>query len=429
MGGLTDTDDIRMTNLDSGEKFTKQVEENDPVEETIVMEVDNIEEEHGKVIDESEDIENPTPACDLIPEIQVIPVKCLTSTADNDIVNLTDADFKEEAQISADSIDTEPIISLKQSTDNLCQNTQVDDVVSVSSSETGTGTGIVTNTEAVESNVKAEAGDNPISEGDQRGPGTSPSPVTMAEEATVASSDDNQPQEDTDNAAREAEEAKRKEAEAIQKAAAEEEAKRKEEQAIQKAAAEEEAKRKEEEAIQKAAAEEEAKRKELQRKEEEEAIQKAAAEEEARRKQDAEDSAKREEEKAAVEKFDSFDVIGDLVDKENQELARRRRETKEVYRPPSVTPLMTDSGPGKEKSELGRELWEAASQGKAGPVKMLLAAGADPNFTVRTGLMSSSSPLVTAACRAHTSVIDSLLEHPDTLVNMPVSGGLKISII
>lgn len=59
---------------------------------------------------------------------------------------------------------------------------------------------------------------------------------------------------------------------------------------------------------------------------------------------------------------------------------------------------------------------------------MLLAAGADPNFTVRTGLMSTSSPLVTAACRAHTSVIDSLLEHPDILVNMPVSGGIIISL-
>ena len=57
---------------------------------------------------------------------------------------------------------------------------------------------------------------------------------------------------------------------------------------------------------------------------------------------------------------------------------------------------------------------------------MLLAAGADPNFTVRTGLMSTSSPLVTAACRAHTSVIDSLLEHPDILVNMPVSGGIQV---
>ena len=74
MGGLTDTDDIRMTNLDTEEQFTKQVEENDPVEETIAMEVDTI-------IDESEDIESPTPARDLIPEIQVIPVECLTSTA------------------------------------------------------------------------------------------------------------------------------------------------------------------------------------------------------------------------------------------------------------------------------------------------------------------------------------------------------------
>ena len=139
----------------------------------------------------------------------------------------------------------------------------------------------------------------------------------MAEEATVASSEDTQPQEDTDNAAREAEEAKRREEE------------------------------------------------ELQRKAEEEAIRKAAAEEEARRKQDAEERAKREEEKkkaALEEKFDSFDVIGDFVDKENQELARRRRQEAQETRPSSTLPFMSDSGPGKEKSELGRELWEAASQ-------------------------------------------------------------------
>ena len=138
----------------------------------------------------------------------------------------------------------------------------------------------------------------------------------MAEEATVASSEDTQPQEDTDNAAREAEEAKRREEE------------------------------------------------ELQRKAEEEAIRKAAAEEEARRKQDAEERAKREEEKkkALEEKFDSFDVIGDFVDKENQEIARRRRQEAQETRPSSTLPFMSDSGQGKEKSELGRELWEAASQ-------------------------------------------------------------------
>ena len=139
----------------------------------------------------------------------------------------------------------------------------------------------------------------------------------MAEEATVASSEDTQPQEDTDNAAREAEEAKRREEE------------------------------------------------ELQRKAEEEAIRKAAAEEEARRKQDAEERARREEEKkkaALEEKFDSFDVIGDFVDKENQELARRRRQEAQETRPSSTLPFMSDSGQGKEKSELGRELWEAASQ-------------------------------------------------------------------
>ena len=37
--------------------------------------------------------------------------------------------------------------------------------------------------------------------------------------------------------------------------------------------------------------------------------------------------------------------------------------------------------------------------------------------------MSTSSPLVTAACRGHTEVIDCLLEHHDIEVNKPVSGG------
>ena len=36
-----------------------------------------------------------------------------------------------------------------------------------------------------------------------------------------------------------------------------------------------------------------------------------------------------------------------------------------------------------ELTELGRELWAAAGQGKAGSVKMLLTAGADPNYQVK----------------------------------------------
>ena len=54
---------------------------------------------------------------------------------------------------------------------------------------------------------------------------------------------------------------------------------------------------------------------------------------------------------------------------------------------------------------------------------MLLQAGADPNHVVRTGLMSTSTPLVTASCRGHTGVVETLLEHHDTMVNMSVSGG------
>ena len=37
--------------------------------------------------------------------------------------------------------------------------------------------------------------------------------------------------------------------------------------------------------------------------------------------------------------------------------------------------------------------------------------------------MSTSTPLVTASCRGHTGVVDTLLEHPETMVNMSVSGG------
>ena len=136
---------------------------------------------------------------------------------------------------------------------------------------------------------------------------------------------------------------------------------------------------------------------------------------------------------AALEKYDSFDVIGDLVDKDNQELARmkRERDAASVYLVTSPSPTPTSSTfpldnslmPGKERSELGKELWEAAGQGKVGPCRMLLQAGADPNFTVRTGLMSTSSPLVTASCKGHAAVVDCLLEHHTTSVNMSVSGG------
>ena len=379
MGGLNDNEETKMSHLDTKngvkeENLSKKIEENSSEEEKTRTEICTLEEDNATdnleiLNEEIKDGPMATQSPFNVPDIQVIPDES-SEAAHQEIPNSQ----IENLDVRTDNIEIESITLHQESTDVICEDTRVDEVVSGSSVETGTG--IVTNIEAGEADGGdgIEAGDNPILEDDQRGPETSSSPVTMAEEATVASSDDIQPKEDTDNAAREAEEAQRRE-------------------------------------------------EEIQRKAEEEAIRKAAAEEEATRKQEAELRAKREEEKkAALEKFDSFDVIGDLVDKENQELARKRRETNAAYRPSSS---MADPGlePGKEKSELGRELWDAASQGKAGPVKMLLAAGADPNFMVRTGLMSTSSPLVTASCRGHTSVIDSLLEHPDILVNMSVSGG------
>ena len=199
----------------------------------------------------------------------------------------------------------------------------------------------------------------------------------------------------------------------------EEEAEKKrkeEEEEEQKRLADEAEKRKREEEVERKRVEEEKRLEEERRKQEEkrrlEEEQRQKAVEEARRAEELSAKKAAEETAAAakLEKFDSFDVIGCLVDRENQELSRTKRETER---------LLT----GPEAAELGKDLWEAASQGKAGAVRMLLQAGADPNFSLRTGLMSTSSPLVTAACRGHTEVVSCLLDHPATEVNGPVSGG------
>ena len=318
-------------------------------------------------------------------------------------------------------------MQLKQSTESFCVDTQVTVVSSAISDIEAAGE---------DSGTRPEDNLSPILSGDQ--PQSCYSPVTMAEESTVAPDSINQEEQETKlkaekeaeaeaaaAAAKAAEEETKARVEAEEKAKAEEEAKLKAEAAAA-AKAEEEAKARVE-AEQKAKAEEEAKAKA-----EEEARAKAAEEsrlqaEKERKRKEEEAKLKAEEEasKAALETFDSFDVIGDLVDKENQEQARQRRDraTSAVYKSSSTLVVDNSLMQGKEKSELGKELWEASSQGKAGPVKMLLQAGADPNFIVRTGLMSTSSPLVTASCRGHTNVIDSLLEHPDLSVNMAVSGG------
>ena len=147
MGGLTDTDDIRMTNLDSQEHFIKQVdEENDPVEDPTITEDGDTTDDHAKVVGEDVEVENPTPEIsDIIPEIQII------TAVDNeslDSENVVDVNIKEETQISADNTDVDQSIILQEeeSTNGFGQNTQeVEDVVSVSSIETSE---IVTNIEA-----------------------------------------------------------------------------------------------------------------------------------------------------------------------------------------------------------------------------------------------------------------------------------------
>ena len=224
----------------------------------------------------------------------------------------------------------------------------------------------------------------------------------------------------------EEEERKRKEMEEEEqrrKVLEEEERKRKEEEEKARQHAEEAEKRRIEE-LERKKAEEEKKRLEEKRRVEEERKReedlKRAAEEEAKRA--AEEARVAADEAQKLEEFDSFDVIGELVDKENKELARQRREASS-QRKAKISNLDSSLVGGKEKAELGKELWEASNAGKAGPVRMLLQAGADPNFIFRTGLMSSSSPLVTASCRGHSSVVTCLLESPHTDVNLPVSGG------
>ena len=150
MGGL-DTDDIRMTNLDSQEQFIKQVdEENDPVEVPTITEDDGTTNDHDndKVVGEAVEVENPTPEIsDIIPEIQIITaVDEESQNSENE--NVVDVNDKDETQLSADTIDVDQstISQEEESTNGFGQNTQeVEDVVSVSSIETSE---IVTNIEA-----------------------------------------------------------------------------------------------------------------------------------------------------------------------------------------------------------------------------------------------------------------------------------------
>merc|ERR1712012_524553 len=120
----------------------------------------------------------------------------------------------------------------------------------------------------------------------------------------------------------------------------------------------------------------------------------------------------------SLEKWDSVDIIGDLVDQENREIAKRQAE---LYTQRPVAQVTTKTP--EELEQLSEDLWVAASQDRAAPAKILLDSGADPNALKRTGLMSTSTPLVVAACKGRTNVIMTLLQHKRTKVNMTVSGG------
>jgi hypothetical protein len=122
------------------------------------------------------------------------------------------------------------------------------------------------------------------------------------------------------------------------------------------------------------------------------------------------------------------DIIGEFVDAENSQIARRHSK---LYRleqdltPGPSTPVTRPLTPtsGREGADLEEELWAAASTGQADQVRLLLGLGADPNQQKRTGLLSTSTPLVVAACKGHTEVVAALLDHPATLINRAVSGG------
>lgn len=76
----------------------------------------------------------------------------------------------------------------------------------------------------------------------------------------------------------------------------------------------------------------------------------------------------------SLEKWDSVDIIGDLVDQENREIAKRQAE---LYTQRPVAQVTTKTL--EELEQLSEDLWVAASQDRAAPAKILLDSGADPN--------------------------------------------------
>ena len=88
------------------------------------------------------------------------------------------------------------------------------------------------------------------------------------------------------------------------------------------------------------------------------------------------------------------DVMGDFVDAENKEIARRHADLQRKNQvhfplasdfPPqefSSSPLISSTPSPLDSSQLSCDLWEAANSGRADTTRLLLASGADPNRLV-----------------------------------------------
>ena len=96
--------------------------------------------------------------------------------------------------------------------------------------------------------------------------------------------------------------------------------------------------------------------------------------------------------------FGGVDIIGEFVDAENKEIARRhadlQRKNQVLQQLADFSLLLPQEFSGSsplikyninstlDSSQLSCDLWEAANCGRADTTKLLLASGADPNRLV-----------------------------------------------
>ena len=82
-----------------------------------------------------------------------------------------------------------------------------------------------------------------------------------------------------------------------------------------------------------------------------------------------------------AETWDPTDIIGDFVDAEIREIAKKKAELYKTSPIDSTTTTPVSKTPA-ELAQLGEDLWVACSQDRGGAAKMLLTSGADPNMKV-----------------------------------------------